>query len=183
MLLLPCRASWEYLSAPSSAQARYCRAYFRASICLWSSLPLFFSFPMYPSHRRLASALLPGAIVTGQLNRFMPVDGSIYVWTHKALGPLWGFFAGFCAWFPVILAMLAGCDTVLSLVQGTGIQLFGAGTGWFAAPWEQGIFVVVILIITGWIATLPLRLIMRIAKVVIPLYGLGIFVVGLAGVA
>src|SRR6266704_2390898 len=107
--------------------------------------------------------LLPGAIVTGQLNRFMPVDGSIYVWTHKALGPLWGFFAGFCAWFPVILAMLAGCDTVLSLVQGTGIQLFGAGT--------------------GWIATLPLRLIMRIAKVVIPLYGLGIFVVGLAGVA
>src|SRR6266702_2730726 len=127
--------------------------------------------------------LLPGAIVTGQLNRFMPVDGSIYVWTHKALGPLWGFFAGFCAWFPVILAMLAGCDTVLSLVQGTGIQLFGAGTGWFAAPWEQGIFVVVILIITGWIATLPLRLIMRIAKVVIPLYGLGIFVVGLAGVA
>src|SRR6266567_627962 len=70
--------------------------------------------------------LLPGAIVTGQLNRFMPVDGAIYVWSHKALGPLWGFFAGFCAWFPVILAMLAGCDTVLSLVQGTGIQLFGA---------------------------------------------------------
>src|SRR5690349_21358596 len=32
--------------------------------------------------------LLPGAIVTGQLNRFMPVDGSIYVWTHRALGPL-----------------------------------------------------------------------------------------------
>src|SRR6266581_3029059 len=29
--------------------------------------------------------LLPGAIVTGQLNRFMPVDGSIYVWTHRAL--------------------------------------------------------------------------------------------------
>src|SRR5207247_5897965 len=25
--------------------------------------------------------LLPGVIVTGQLTRFMPVDGSIYVWT------------------------------------------------------------------------------------------------------
>src|SRR5216683_1552932 len=99
--------------------------------------------------------LIPGAIVTGQLNRFMPVDGSIYVWTHRALGPLWGFFAGFCAWFPVILAVLAGSDTVLSLVQGIGVQLFGADTSWFAAPWQQGIFVVVILIITGWIATQP----------------------------
>src|SRR5579864_1232473 len=124
--------------------------------------------------------LIPGAIIAGQLNRFMPVDGSIYVWTHRALGPLWGFFAGFCAWFPVILAVLAGGDTVLSLVQGIGVQLFGADTSWFAAPWQQGIFVVVILVITGWIATLPLQLIMRIAKVVIPLYGLGIFVLGLA---
>src|SRR5436309_6232904 len=24
--------------------------------------------------------LIPGAVITGQLNRFMPVDGSIYVW-------------------------------------------------------------------------------------------------------
>jgi len=126
--------------------------------------------------------LIPGAVVTGQLNRFMPVDGSIYVWTHRALGPLWGFFAAFCAWFPVILAVLAGSDTVLSLVQGIGVQLFGAGTSWFAAPWQQGIFIVVILIITGWVATQPLHLIMRIAKVVIPLYGLGIVVLGLAGV-
>src|SRR5215467_9772585 len=127
--------------------------------------------------------LIPGAIVTGQLNRFMPVDGSIYVWTHKALGPLWGFFAGFCAWFPVVIAVLAGGDTVLSLVQGIGVQLFGANNSWLAAPWQQGIFVVAILIVSGWIATLPLPLIMRIAKVVIPLYGLGIFAVGLAGFA
>ena len=127
--------------------------------------------------------LIPGAIVTGQLNRFMPVDGSIYVWTHRALGPLWGFFAAFCAWFPGILALLAGGDTVLSLVQGIGVQLFGANTDWFAAPWQQGIFVVAILLIGGLIATLPLRLVMRIAKVVILLYGLGIFVVGLAGFA
>src|SRR5690348_4483374 len=89
--------------------------------------------------------LIPGAIVTGQLNRFMPVDGSIYVWTHRALGPLWGFFAAFCAWFPGILALLAGGDTVLSLVQGICVQLFGADAAWFAAPWQQGIIVVAIL--------------------------------------
>ena len=33
--------------------------------------------------------LVPGVIVAGQLNRFMPADGAIYVWTHRALGPLW----------------------------------------------------------------------------------------------
>src|SRR5579859_3060908 len=52
-----------------------------------------------------ATFLIPGAVITGQLNRFMPVDGSIYVWTHRALGPLLGFFAGFCAWFPGVLAL------------------------------------------------------------------------------
>jgi len=125
--------------------------------------------------------LIPGAIVTGQLNRFMPVDGSIYIWTHRALGPLWGFFAGFCAWFPGILALLAAGDIVLSLVQGIGVQLFGANISWLVTPWQQGIFVVAILTIAGWIATKPVRLVMHIAKVVILFYGLGIFAVGLAG--
>ncbi len=127
--------------------------------------------------------LIPGAVVTGQLNRFMPVDGSIYVWTHRALGPLWGFFAGFCAWFPGILVLLACGDAVLSLVQGVGVQLFGANTHWLAEVWQQGLLVVAILLITGWISTQSLQLIMRVAKVVILLYGLGIFLVGSAGIA
>ena len=42
--------------------------------------------------------LIPGAIVTGQLGRMFPGEGSIYVWTNKAFGPFLGFFAGFCAW-------------------------------------------------------------------------------------
>lgn len=44
--------------------------------------------------------LIPGAIVTGQLGLMFPGEGSIYVWTHKAFGKFWGFFAGFCAWWP-----------------------------------------------------------------------------------
>ena len=67
--------------------------------------------------------LLPGAIVSRQLNRFMPVDGSIYVWTHRALGPLWGFFAGFCAWFPGLLVLLSSSDAILSIMQGIGVQI------------------------------------------------------------
>src|SRR5205823_12223000 len=35
--------------------------------------------------------LVTGAFVTAQLGRMFPEEGSIYVWTHKALGPFWGF--------------------------------------------------------------------------------------------
>src|SRR2546426_10609390 len=49
--------------------------------------------------------LIPGASVTCQLGLMFPGEGSIYVSTHKALGTFWGFFAGFCAWWPGILVM------------------------------------------------------------------------------
>ncbi len=126
--------------------------------------------------------LIPGAIVAGQLNRFMPADGAIYVWTHRALGPLWGFFAGFCAWFPGVLVLLAASDGIASLIQGIGTQMAGSDAHWLAAPWQQGMVVLSVLLVAGWLATQPLRLVMRIAKGVVALYVLGIFVVGLAGI-
>jgi len=85
--------------------------------------------------------LLPAVIVTVQLARFMPVDGAIYVWTHRALGPLWGFFAGFCAWFAGIMVLLSTGDAVLTMVQGIGIEWLGARTNWLAALWQQGLFI------------------------------------------
>jgi glutamate:GABA antiporter len=126
--------------------------------------------------------LLPGVIVTGQLARFMPVDASIYVWTHRALGPLWGFLAGFFAWFAGILALLSACVAVLVMVNGIGSVWLDASTTWLAAPWQQGLFLVGVLLLAGWLSTWPLRLIMRIAKIVILLYLLGIAVVGLGGI-
>src|ERR1700745_4448320 len=44
--------------------------------------------------------LIPGALITAQLGQMFPQEGSLYVWTQKAIGPFWGFFAGFCAWWP-----------------------------------------------------------------------------------
>src|SRR5256886_6681925 len=35
--------------------------------------------------------LIPGALVTAQLGQMFPQEGSLYVWTQKALGPFWGF--------------------------------------------------------------------------------------------
>ena len=126
--------------------------------------------------------LLPGAIVAGQLNRFMPVDGSIYIWTQRALGPLWGFFAGFCAWFPGVLVLLAAGDEILSLIQGIGVQIAGSNSNWLSAPWQQGMLVVLLLILAAGIAMLPLKQLMKGVKVVILLYALGIFTIGLAGI-
>ncbi len=127
--------------------------------------------------------LIPGAIVAGQLNRFMPVDGSIYVWTHRALGPLLGFFAGFCAWFSGVLVLLSATASILTLISGIGVQIAGPNANWLTAAWQQGIVVIVVLLLAGWLCTLPLKLVMKIAKVVVLLYSVGIFVVGLAGFA
>ena len=126
--------------------------------------------------------LIPGAIIAEQLNRFMPVDGSIYVWTHRALGPLLGFFAGFCTWFPGVLVLLAAAASILTLIQGIGVQLGGTHVNWLATTWQQGIVVIGILLLSGWVCTLPLKLLMKVAKVVILLYSVGIFIVGLAGI-
>ena len=53
--------------------------------------------------------LITGAFVTAQLGRMFPEEGSLYVWTQKVLGPFWGFFAGFVAWWPgPVVMMLAG---------------------------------------------------------------------------
>src|SRR5437762_4762636 len=37
--------------------------------------------------------LIPGALITAQLGLMFPQEGSLYVWTQKALGPYWLFQA------------------------------------------------------------------------------------------
>jgi glutamate:GABA antiporter len=60
--------------------------------------------------------LIPCAIATGQLGVMFPGEGSIYLWTHKAFGRFWGFFAGFCAWWPGVLVMVATGTLVISFL-------------------------------------------------------------------
>jgi signal transduction histidine kinase len=126
--------------------------------------------------------LLPGAIVTWQLNHLMPAEGSIYVWSHRALGSLWGFFAGFCAWFPGVLVLLTAGDFIRSLIQGIVIEISGSSGNLFTQPWQQGVLLLLILLLAGWFSVLPLRPLMRVATVIVVLYGAGIMTVGLAGV-
>lgn len=126
--------------------------------------------------------LVPGALVSAQLYRFMPSDGSIYVWTHRALGPLLGFFAAFCSWLPGILVPFATADGILTLLQGIGVQVAGNNAKWLVDPHQGGLVVLGVLVLAGGASLLPLRQIMRAARVTIALYCLCIFVVGLAGI-
>ena len=44
---------------------------------------------------------VPCLVATAQLGTLFPHEGSLYNWTHKAMGGRASFFVGFCAWFPV----------------------------------------------------------------------------------
>src|SRR6266480_2539454 len=105
----------------------------------------------------------------------LPQEGSLYVWTQKALGPFWGFFAGFCAWWPGILVMVATGDAVVTIWQ-------FIDTGGLAKAWEQGLVILAVLWFSALMATLRLRMTQSYANVAVVFYGAGIFVVGLAGI-
>src|ERR671931_672115 len=119
--------------------------------------------------------LIPGALVTAQLGQMFPQEGSLYVWTQKALGPFWGFFAGFCAWWPGILVMVATGDAVVTLWQ-------FVDHGGLPKAWQQGLVILAVLWFSALMSTLRLRMTQSYANLVVFFYGAAIFVIGLAGV-
>lgn len=118
--------------------------------------------------------LIPGAIVTGQLGLMFPGEGSIYVWTNKAFGAFMGFFAGFCAWWPGILVMIATGDAVVAL-----IQLLNAN--WLTEPWQQGLVIILVIAFSFVLSILRFRATQNVVNVVFVAYGGAILLVGLAG--
>src|ERR671935_1247934 len=119
--------------------------------------------------------LIPGALVTAQLGQMFPQEGSLYVWTQKALGPFWGFFAGFCAWWPGILVMVATGDAVVTIWQ-------FIDKGGLPKAWEQGLVILAVLWFSAFMSTLRLRMTQTYANVAVLFYGAAIFVIGLAGI-
>src|ERR1041384_778450 len=119
--------------------------------------------------------LIPGALVTAQLGRMFPQEGSLYVWTQKALGPFWGFFAGFCAWWPGVLVMVATGDAVVTIWQ-------FIETGGLSKNWEKGLVILAVLWFSAAMASLRLRMTQSYANVAVVFYGAAIFVIGLAGI-
>ena len=124
--------------------------------------------------------LIPGAIVTGQLGLMFPGEGSIYVWTTKAFGTFMGFFAGFCAWWPGILVMIATGDAVVALIQQLGTQL-NSSFNWLADPWQQGLVIVLVIAFSALISVLRFRVTQNFVNTIFIAYGGAILLIGIAG--
>src|ERR1043165_5940414 len=103
--------------------------------------------------------LIPGALVTAQLGLMFPQEGSLYVWTQKALGPFWGFFAGFCAWWPGVLVMVATSDLVVTIWQ-----FIDAGS--LPKSWQQGIVILAVLWFSALLSLMHLRVTQTYANLV-----------------
>ena len=121
--------------------------------------------------------LVPCAIVTGQLGAMFPGEGSIYLWTHKAFGPFWGFFAGFCAWWPGVLVMVATGTTSVAFVS----YAFPAVSYWPVQG--QGALIVAVVVASALLAVLRFRVTQNVVNIVFLLYGLAILAMFAAGVA
>jgi amino acid transporter len=108
-----------------------------------------------------------------------PGEGSIYVWTTKAFGGFMGFFAGFCAWWPGILVLVAASDAVVSLLQELG-NLFGQSL--LSDPGQQGLIVILVITFSFVMSILRFRVTQNVVNVVFVSYGSAIFLIGVAGV-
>src|SRR5262245_43695501 len=120
--------------------------------------------------------LVPCAIATGQLGVMCPGEGSIYLWTHKAFGPFWGFFAGFCAWWPGVLVMVATGTSVIAFLG----YAFPAVNGW-PIQW-QGALIIGLILLSALLAILRFRVTQNVVNIVFVLYGLAILAMFVAGI-
>jgi amino acid transporter len=123
--------------------------------------------------------LITGGFVTAQLGRMFPEEGSLYVWTHKVLGPFWGFFAGFVAWWPgPIVMMLAGILVATFLTQvGTFLD-----QEWLTENWQIGLVTLIVLWIGAGASWLRMRLTQNYVNLQFFFYVAAIFLMGFAGV-
>jgi len=128
--------------------------------------------------------LITGGFVTAQLGRMFPEEGSLYVWTHKVLGPFWGFFAGFVAWWPGPVSLV-----FIGILVANFLQQFASFFTCGAEPcailtknWEMGIVVLVVLWFSASMSYLKMRVTQNYVNVQFWAYASVIFLIGLSGV-
>jgi glutamate:GABA antiporter len=61
--------------------------------------------------------LVPCALASYELGTLFPGEGGIYVWAHKAFGPVHGFIAGWLSWVPIFLLLPLGTTTIVAHLQ------------------------------------------------------------------
>ncbi len=61
--------------------------------------------------------LLPCALASYELGTLFPSEGGIYVWAHKAFGPVHGFIAGWLSWVPIFLLLSLDASVISAHMQ------------------------------------------------------------------
>lgn len=95
---------------------------------------------------------VPCIIATAQLGTMFQNEGSLYNWTQKALGGFWSFFVGVSFWVSGVLGMVGSAGIAVSFLQGINRNLL-------AEPREQGVFIVLILIVAAVISMQRFRMV------------------------
>ncbi len=125
--------------------------------------------------------LIPSAIITGKLARMFPEQGAFYVWTFKALGPFWGGLLGFfILWWPPVLVLIGTATFVVGFASGIGASF---GQAWFVEPWQQGLVVLLALLVAWFIARLPVTISRRLIHGTLYVYLAFIALMGVSVVA
>src|SRR5436309_6302257 len=122
--------------------------------------------------------LIPGALITAQLGLMFPQEGSLYVWTQKALGPFWGFFAGFCAWWPGIFVVLV-CGSLVSTFITDLASRFGLSI--LTDPWQVGLVIIAVTAISFLLSAVRFRAAQNLVNIMFILYSAAIVLIGLGG--
>ncbi|HLW03649.1 MAG TPA: amino acid permease [Ktedonobacterales bacterium] len=122
--------------------------------------------------------LIPSAIITGKLIRMFPEQGAFYVWVYKALGSFWSNLLGFfLLWWPPLLSVIGIGTFVVAFLSGIGATM---NQTWLIEPWQQGLVVLVVLLLAWFIANQNVISTMRLMRGTLYLY-LG--VIALMGVS
>src|SRR6266550_4230490 len=131
-----------------------------------------------------ATFLITGGFITAQLGRMFPEEGSLYVWTHKALGPFWGFFAGFVAWWPGPITMVVIGVLVANFLQQTAafFTCSGKPCAILTENWQIGIVVLIVLWFSAIMSFLRMRVTQNYVNIQFFAYATAIFLIGFAGV-
>jgi glutamate:GABA antiporter len=119
---------------------------------------------------------IPCVIATAQLGVMFPHEGSLYNWTHKALGGYWSFFVAFCAWFPGVLVLISASDIFATYLN-------GLNSNWLVQPWQQGMTIIIIILLTAVLSVQRFRTVQNTLNIAAIMTFLAVFLIGLAGVA
>jgi glutamate:GABA antiporter len=103
---------------------------------------------------------LPCLIATAHLGLMFQNEGALYNWTHHAIGGRASFFAGFCAWFPGVLITTSLANLLVIYIQ-------SMKSSWLTLPWQQGLVICGVLILTCLISIQRFRTVQNVINVLV----------------